>query len=87
MASAEQTQQDNIVPKETTEAESGVSPAKDETSQSEPALPPLSPHEFRQYNRLADRMNDFVSLHEYTPPPLNTLSRYIRVCSFWEAGG
>lgn len=31
-------------------------------SKSEPTLPPLSGHEFKQYNRLAEHMNYFVSL-------------------------
>lgn len=30
-------------------------------SKAEPALPPLSGHEFKQYNRLAEHMNYFVS--------------------------
>lgn len=47
-------------------------------SEPEPALPPLSPHEFRQYNRLADHMNQFVrprpSLNSNEPQLMHTLS-------------
>lgn len=32
-----------------------------EGSKAEPALPPLSDHEFKQYNRLAEHMDYFVS--------------------------
>lgn len=41
---------------------SGEAEASSSTqSKSEPALPPLSGHEFKQYNRLAEHMNYFVS--------------------------
>lgn len=41
---------------------SGKAEASSSTdSKSEPALPPLSGHEFKQYNRLAEHMNYFVS--------------------------
>lgn len=44
------------------EAESGKAETSSSTeSKSEPALPPLSGHEFKQYNRLAEHMNHFVS--------------------------
>jgi hypothetical protein len=36
-------------------------PAKAEKVDTETALPPLTPHEFKQYNRLAEHMNYFVS--------------------------
>lgn len=46
-------------PKET--ASSKVEASSSNESKSEPALPTLSGHEFKQYNRLAEHMNLFVS--------------------------
>lgn len=46
-------------PKEAESAKAETSSATE--SKSEPALPPLSGHEFKQYNRLAEHMNYFVS--------------------------
>lgn len=46
-------------PKETASGKAEASGSTD--SKSEPALPPLSGHEFKQYNRLAEHMNYFVS--------------------------
>jgi hypothetical protein len=47
-------------------------PAKAEASSSaesdpDPALPPLSGHEFKQYNRLAEHMDYFVSSFQFLP--------------------
>lgn len=46
-------------PKETGSGKAEASSSTD--SKPEPALPPLSGHEFKQYNRLAEHMNYFVS--------------------------
>ena len=48
-------------PKETGSGKAEASSSAE--SKSEPALPPLSAHEFKQYNRLAEHMNYFVSLY------------------------
>ena len=82
MASAEQAQQDNIAlaedldaqpataegatSPEETEVKPEASSSKDEKS--EPALPPLSDHEFKQYNRLAEHMDYFVRTPAPIPP-------------------
>ena len=42
-------------------------PEKETEAESEPALPPLTPQEFRIYNRLAEQMEYFVLA---PPPPL-----------------
>jgi hypothetical protein len=54
-------------PQAKAEAASGSAPA---TEEPEPALPPLSPAEFRQYNRLAEQMDYFVSRKHLSPIPL-----------------
>lgn len=46
-------------PKETGAGKAEASSSTE--SKPEPALPPLSGHEFKQYNRLAEHMNYFVS--------------------------
>lgn len=49
-------------------AEAQPEPEPEPEPQSEPALPPLSPHEFKQYNRLAEHMDYFV--RPQNPPTL-----------------
>jgi hypothetical protein len=74
---AEQTKGDGIAPVEGLEAgeaktgaaEPEASVCEDAESKPERALPPLSDHEFKQYNRLAEHMNYFVSLLKHTPFP------------------
>lgn len=55
-------------PKETGSGKAEASSSTD--SKSEPALPPLSGHEFKQYNRLAEHMNYF---HEHFRQTWNLL--------------
>ncbi|ROV90328.1 hypothetical protein VSDG_08139 [Cytospora chrysosperma] len=57
-------------PKKTGAAEPEASVCKDAESKPERALPPLSAHEFKQYNRLAEHMNYF---HEHFRQSWNLL--------------
>jgi len=47
---------------------SGLAPDPKPAQEAEPTLPPLTPQEFRIYNRLAEQMDYFVLSH----PPLLT---------------
>lgn len=62
-------------PKETGSGKAEASSSTD--SKSEPALPPLSGHEFKQYNRLAEHMNYFVSWLLFLPSSSTVLSKYV----------
>lgn len=83
MASAEQAHRDDIALAEGLEAQSartkegvtspeeaGVKPEAPapKEEKTEPALPALSAHEFKQYNRLAEHMDYFVSFPLPSPP-------------------
>lgn len=80
MSTAEQTNGDGIAPVEEADAgeaaacprKSGAAEPEALESESEQALPPLSAHEFKQYNRLAEHMDYFVSLLIPRPSSLFT---------------
>lgn len=53
------------------------STAAEDIAETKPALPPLSAHEFKQYNRLADHMDYFVR-PPLSPPPLYIIYLFIQ---------